>query len=255
MTNMREFKDNTNVSTPIKNEKDKKGKKGKKPKKPKAVDLVQAGPNVQHTEDKQIVIINNMQPPMDASPELRTINLYGDITERRGSEVVAALLYLENTSPTQILREPGNPDSEIIMAARPISMYVSTHGGVASDMFSILDVMDMIKKNTCDIYTYGVGKVMSAGVPILAAGTPGKRKIGRNCRIMLHNVLAGAGGTISSMENELEEIKWVQDSYIETLASYTKMTKAKIKKMLKTQRDVYISAEEAINLGIADEII
>jgi ATP-dependent Clp protease protease subunit len=72
---------------------------------------------------------------------------------------------------------------------------------------------------------------------------------------MLHNVMAGAGGTIFNMENELEEIKWVQDRYIETLASYTKMTKAKIKKMLKTQRDVYISAEEAINLGIADEII
>ena len=57
------------------------------------------------------------------------------------------------------------------------------------------------------------------------------------------------------MENELEEIKWVQDRYIETLAEYTKLTKAKIKKMLKTQRDVYISAEEAINLGIADKII
>tara|TARA_B100000085_G_C18545337_1_gene513629 strand:- start:1997 stop:2215 length:219 start_codon:yes stop_codon:yes gene_type:complete len=72
---------------------------------------------------------------------------------------------------------------------------------------------------------------------------------------MLHNVLAGAGGTIFNMENELEEIKWVQDSYIEALASRTKMTKAKIKKLLKTQRDVYISAEEAIKLGIADEII
>jgi ATP-dependent Clp protease protease subunit len=244
---MREIKNNTKAN--------KKSKKDKKSKKPKALDLIQAGPNVQHTEDKQIVIINNIQSPSDPSPELRTINLYGDITERRGSEVVAALLYLENSSPTPVAREPENPESEIVIAARPISMYVSTHGGIASDMFSILDVMDMIKKNTCDIHTYGVGKVMSAGVPILAAGTPGKRMIGRNCRIMLHNVNAGAGGTISSMENELEEIKWVQDSYIEALASYTKMTKAKIKKMLKTQRDVYISAEEAINLGIADQII
>jgi ATP-dependent Clp protease protease subunit len=122
-------------------------------------------------------------------------------------------------------------------------------------MFSILDVMEMVKNRTCDIETTGIGKVMSAGVPILAAGTKGKRKVGKNCRIMLHNVMAGAGGTIFNMENELEEIKWVQDRYIETLASYTKMTKAKIKKMLKTQRDVYISAEEAINLGIADEII
>ena len=96
---------------------------------------------------------------------------------------------------------------------------------------------------------------MSAGVPILAAGTPGMRKVGKNCRIMLHSVMAGTGGTIFSMENELEEIKWIQERYIECLASSTKMTKAKIRKMLKTQRDVYISAEEAINLGIADEII
>ncbi len=206
-------------------------------------------------EDKQIVIVNNIQPPQDEHGELRTISLYGDITERKGSEVVAALLYLENTSLAQVLKDPKDPDSEILTVARPVNMYVSTHGGVASDMFSILDVMDMVKKNTCDIHTYGVGKVMSAGVPILAAGTKGKRRIGKNCRIMLHNVLAGAGGTIFNMENELEEIKWVQDSYIETLASYTKMTKSKIKKMLKTQRDVYISAEEAIELGIADEII
>jgi|TARA_Y100000287_G_scaffold95009_1_gene75758 ATP-dependent Clp protease protease subunit len=211
--------------------------------------------DVRYTEDKQIVIINNIQPPVDYTPELRTISLYGDISERKGAEVVAALLYLENNSIMPMMKDPEDPESETVLAARPINMYVSTHGGIASDMFSILDVMDMVKQNTCDIHTYGVGKVMSAGVPILAAGTPGKRKVGRNCRIMLHNVLAGAGGTIFNMENELEEIKWVQDSYIEALASRTKMTKAKIKKLLKTQRDVYISAEEAIKLGIADEII
>ena len=122
-------------------------------------------------------------------------------------------------------------------------------------MFSILDVMAMVKDRTCDIETFGIGKVMSAGVPILAAGTPGKRKVGRNCRIMLHNVMAGTGGTIFSMENELEEIKWIQERYIETLASYTKLTPSRIKKLLKTQKDVYISAEEAIKMGIADEII
>tara|TARA_B100000085_G_C18241941_1_gene390301 strand:- start:377 stop:580 length:204 start_codon:yes stop_codon:yes gene_type:complete len=67
--------------------------------------------------------------------------------------------------------------------------------------------------------------------------------------------MAGSHGTIFSMENELEEIKWVQERYIETLANYTKLTPSKIKKLLKTQKDVYISAEEAIKMGIADEII
>ena len=206
-------------------------------------------------DDKQIVIINNIQPPALQEPELRTINLYGDIIERKAADVVAALLYLENTSHTLVPKDPQDLESDDIIVARSISMMVSTHGGTASDMFSILDVMDMVKSRTCDIETFGIGKVMSAGVPILAAGTKGKRKVGRNCRIMLHNVMAGTGGTIFSMENELEEIKWTQERYIETLASYTKLTPAKIKKLLKAQRDVYISAEEAIKMGIADEII
>ncbi len=206
-------------------------------------------------EDKQIVIVNNIQAPALNEKELRTINLYGDITEQKGADVVAALLYLENTSHTPMVEDPSDPDSTPIVVARSIAMMISTHGGVASDMFSILDIMDMVKERTCDIETFGIGKVMSAGVPILAAGTKGKRKVGRNCRIMLHNVMAGTGGTIFSMENELEEIKWVQERYIETLASYTKLTPSKIKKLLKTQKDVYISAEEAIKMGIADEII
>ncbi|RPG59477.1 MAG: ATP-dependent Clp protease proteolytic subunit [Flavobacteriales bacterium TMED191] len=206
-------------------------------------------------EEKQIVIVNNIQSPVNQESELRAINLYGDITEQKGADVVAALLYLENTSHSPMIEDPTDPESTPIIVARSIAMMVSTHGGTASDMFSILDIMDMVKKRTCDIETYGVGKVMSAGVPILAAGTKGKRKVGRNCRIMLHNVMAGTGGTIFSMENELEEIKWIQERYIETLANYTKLTPTKIKKLLKTQKDVYISAEEAIKMGIADEII
>ena len=207
-------------------------------------------------DENQIVIINNIQHrTLPTDMELRTINLYGDINERVGADVVAALLYLENSSHMEMPEHPDNTEEMPIIVARSIAMLVSTHGGTASDMFSILDVMDMIKERTCDIETIGIGKVMSAGVPILAAGTPGKRAVGRNCRIMLHNVMAGTGGTIFSMENELEEIKWIQERYIETLANYTKLTPTKIKKLLKTQKDVYISAEEAIKMGIADHII
>ena len=213
-------------------------------------------PKEQGLDENQIVIINNIQPPaFPTDKELRTINLYGDINERVGADVVAALLYLENSSHMEMPEHPDSTEEVPVIVARSIAMLVSTHGGSASDMFSILDVMDMIKSRTCDIETIGIGKVMSAGVPILAAGTPGKRAVGRNCRIMLHNVMAGTGGTIFSMENELEEIKWVQERYIETLANYTKLTPSKIKKLLKTQKDVYISAEEAIKMGIADQII
>lgn len=206
-------------------------------------------------DEKAIVIINNIQSPSNSEPELRTINLYGDINEQKGADVVAALLYLENSSHIKVDEHPDGETEGPAIMARSIAMLVSTHGGTASDMFSILDVMDMIRERTCDIETIGIGKVMSAGVPILAAGTPGKRKVGRNCRIMLHNVMSGTGGTIFSMENELEEIKWIQERYIQTLANYTKLTPSKIKKLLKTQKDVYISAEEAIKMGIADIII
>ena len=233
------------------------GAKKKKKNKEEKIDVPEGvSMEVHEQDDKQIVIVNNIQPPPSpAEPELRTINLYGDISEQKGADVVAGLLYLESNAHALSLENPEDPKSKQVIVARSIAMMVSTHGGTASDMFSILDVMDMVKDRTCDIETFGIGKVMSAGVPILAAGTKGKRKVGRNCRIMLHNVMAGTGGTIFSMENELEEIKWVQERYIETLANYTKLTPAKIKKLLKAQRDVYISAEEAIKMGIADEII
>jgi ATP-dependent Clp protease protease subunit len=205
------------------------------------------------------IIVNNIQLPKNESSEVRTINLYGDITEKVGAEVVSSLLYLQSTAMVEVMPEdpedPEDPENTPVTLARSIEIYVSTHGGTASDMFSIIDVMESIKKNTCDIETLGIGKVMSAGVPILAAGTPGKRKIGKNCRVMLHSVMAGTGGTIFSMENELEEIKWIQDSYIKCLAGYTKMTPARIRKILKTQKDFYFSAQEAIKMGIADKII
>ena len=205
-------------------------------------------------EERQLVIINNIEAPPQPAADLRTMNLYGDISETTASDIVGSLLFLENTSKVASLEDPEDPDSASIIS-RDINLYVSTHGGSASDMFSILDVMELIKKRTCDISTHGIGKVMSAGVPILAAGTPGKRFVGKNCRIMLHSVTAGSVGTIFNMENELEEIRWIQERYIECLSGYTKLTKSKIKKILKTQRDVYISSEEAIKLGIADEIL
>ena len=208
-----------------------------------------------NVDDQKIVIVNNIQSPSSHEPELRAINLYGDITEKKAADTVAALLFLENSSHVLSPKDPEEPDSEDVIISRPISMMISTHGGIASEMFSIIDVMDMVKEKTCDIETCGIGKVMSAGVPILAAGTKGKRKVAKNCRIMLHNVMAGTGGTILSMENELEEIRWTQERYIESLASYTKLSAARIKRMLKTQTDIYLSAEDAIKMGIADEIV
>ena len=96
---------------------------------------------------------------------------------------------------------------------------------------------------------------MSAGVLLLAAGTRGKRRIGRNCRVMIHGVAAGAGGAVYSLENELEEIKHTQDQYIKLLARETDMTVSYIKKLINRKLNVYLTASEAVELGIADEVV
>ena len=147
---------------------------------------------------KQLVIINNMQAPAADLPEVDTITLYGDLTEEKASEIVSGLLFLKKN----IAHRLKNSEEEI---AKKIEMYISTHGGSAAEMFSILDVMESIKSKGCNIKTFGIGKVMSASVPVLAAGTPGERYIGKNCRVMLHSVTSGSVGTIFNMENELRD--------------------------------------------------
>ena len=203
-------------------------------------------------EEKQIVIVNNIELPQ--SEEIRSILLYGDISERACSEMVSALLYYGSNAESLQYEDPSDPESKITKIIKPIDMVISTKGGSASEMFSVYDTMRKVKEK-CDIETFGVGKVMSAGVLLLAAGTKGKRKIGSNCRVMVHGVMGGFGGSLTNMENEIEEVRWIQDRYISCLAKETKLTASKIKKMFSRQVDVYLSAEQAVEFGIADIIV
>lgn len=203
-------------------------------------------------DDRGIVIINNIDAP--SGEDIRTFSLYGDINEKMCAEAVSTLLYFGDTSDTVSYEDPEDPDSKLVHFTKPVKMLVSTSGGSASEMFSLYDTMRFVREK-CDIETLGVGKVMSAGVLILAAGTKGKRKIGANCRVMIHCVMGGFGGNIHSMENEITEVRWIQDQYIKCLAKESKLTEAKIRKMLKRQVDVYLSAEQAVEFGIADEIV
>ena len=125
-----------------------------KKQKQKSKDKKKKSEEEQVLDDNQIVIINNIQPPaFPADKELRTINLYGDINERVGADVVAALLYLENSSHMEMPEHPDNTEEMPVIVARSIAMLVSNHGGSATDRFSIVDVMDMSKKRPCDIET------------------------------------------------------------------------------------------------------
>ena len=183
-------------------------------------------------------------------PEIRAIAIYGDINEERCSEVVYGLLALDSTSTSLITSDTEDP----VEVVEPIDFYISSYGGAATEMFAVYDVMRAISGNT-PIYTYGLGKVMSAGVLLLAAGTKGHRKIGKNCRVMIHGVIAGQHGNIADIENEFSEVKSTQKMYIQALSEETDMTEKYIKKLIDKKTNVYIDAEEAVNLGIADMVV
>ena len=173
--------------------------------------------------------------------EIRTIGLMGDVDEEKGGDLMMAILLLTELSGKEAPYDP-------------ITMYISTYGGSADEMFGIYDVMTKAKKQ-CEIHTIGVGKVMSAGTLVLASGTKGKRKIGRHCRVMIHSVNSGHVGELHSIENEVKAVKHMQELYINAMAQETSMTNRQLQKLIDRKVNVYLSAEEAIEYGIADEIL
>ena len=176
------------------------------------------------------------------TPEARSIMFVGEVTEERAADLISALLVLSQTKA---------PEAE---RAEPIKLYVSTYGGSADEMFGIYDVVNYCKK-FCDIETIGLGKVMSAGTLMLASGTKGKRKLGKHCRVMIHAVNGGQVGDIHNLQNELEQTVSLQDSYIQALSHETNMTKRQIQTLINRKVNVYLTAEEAIEKGLADEIL
>ena len=89
----------------------------------------------------------------------------------------------------------------------------------------------------------------------MAAGTKGERRIGMNCRVMIHGVISGQQGYLADVENEFEEAKFTQELYIKALAGETDMTVKYLRKLLQRKTNVYLSAKDAVELGIADIII
>jgi len=197
-------------------------------------------------EETQVIIGKN--------DDLRIFGLYGELDETKAAHVIVSMLDLAETANLKVSENPDDPEAEVMDISLPMEFLISTPGGSADDMFSIYDIMRALRDN-CEIITYGLGKVMSAGVLLLAAGTKGKRKIGKNCRVMIHSVMAGSVGSFHNLQNEMSEIKHMQSAYIKALASETNMTEAKLKRMLNKKVNIYLSAEQAVELGIADIIV
>ena len=179
----------------------------------------------------------------ESEPRSHLLGLFAEVAEEKIAELIHGLLVV---AENEHLKEENK--------RIPVEFYLSTYGGSADDMFALYDVMRLIRDEV-PIRTIGLGKVMSAGVLLLAAGTKGERRGAKNCRIMIHSVVGGNHGDLHNMLNEMEAIEQLQQMFVDCLVSETKMTKTRLKKMLDRKVNVYLSAEEAVELGIADIII
>lgn len=211
------------------------------------------GPNKK--EESGEVALSQIFGMSEQEPELRTLTIIGDITEELSKDVMAAIWYLENNATIKELVNPDDPDCEETKeVTQPIEIVISTNGGNADDMFAIYDAIRWVRK-TIDIETFGLGKVMSAGTLLLASGTKGKRKIGKHCRVMIHSVIGGHVGPMHQLDNEMKEVKAIQESYIKAICDETNLTERKLRTLLKKKVNIYLTAEEAVEYGFADIIV
>ena len=192
-------------------------------------------------EEEQPSIVDLLSS-VATGPEQRSIMFVGEINEEKSADLISALL---------VLSQEKDEEAE---KAEDIKLYISTYGGSAHEMFGVYDIINFCKA-FCDIETIGVGKVMSAGTLLLAAGTPGKRKLGKNCQVMIHSVNGGSIGELHNLENEMEQMKNLQDMYIQCLSNETSMTKRQILSLINRKVNVYLSSDEAIEKGLADEVL
>lgn len=208
--------------------------------------------------DKKIIIMPTpMFPGMGGSAirAPRSIKLFGELCDEQSEKIIDDLIALSLNSEELVPKDPDDPEcEEVERVVHAIDFMISTYGGNADDMFAIYDVLSSIKKEV-PVHTFGLGKVMSAGVLLLASGTKGERRIGKNCRVMIHHVAGGVAGSLPSMDADLDSIKEMEARYIEVLVAETKFTKRSLKKLLDKRVNIYLSAEEAIEHGIADKYI
>ena len=195
-------------------------------------------------------------PPVDpAANHPRKIALFGEIEEEKVSEIIYSMISLKESGKKE---EKLNPDDESCdkysISYDPFEFIISTYGGSAVEMFGVYDTMRMIR-DECEVHTFALGKVMSAGVLLLAAGTKGQRRVGANCRIMIHNVIGGESGPIFSLENEVDEVRNIQEQYVSALIKETSLTRRSIGQLLNKKINVYLNAKEAVEMGIADIIV
>ena len=164
----------------------------------------------------------------------RILMLDTDVNEHSASLLVAQLLFLESQ---------GNED---------ITMFINSPGGVVTAGMAIYDTMQFIKP---DVSTVVMGQACSMGSLLATAGAKGKRKMLPNARHMIHQPSGGAGGQATDMEIQVEEILKMKKNLTQIYVNHN--SKGKTFEQFKNdmERDKFMSAEEALEYGLIDEII
>ncbi len=164
--------------------------------------------------------------------EDRIIFLTGEIDDTVADLIVAQLIYLEGKD-----------------SSKDISLYINSPGGSVSAGFAIYDTMNYIK---CDVSTICIGMAASMGAFLLSSGAKGKRFALPNAKVMIHQPLGGTQGQASDIAIQANEILKTKKRLNEILAQNTSQPLSKVE--VDTDRDFYMSAEEAESYGIVDKI-
>jgi len=163
----------------------------------------------------------------------RVVFIGKPFTEDLANSVVAQLLFLEADDPNE-----------------DITIYINSPGGYVSAELAIFDTMNYVKP---DVRTVCIGEAASAAACILAAGTKGKRAALKNARIMIHQVSSGAEGHIEDLRIRVNEADYLNEKMLEEFAKITGKDLEEIRKDV--NRDKYMSAEEAKDYGLIDEVL
>jgi ATP-dependent Clp protease protease subunit len=163
----------------------------------------------------------------------RIVFLGTEIDDVIANLIIAQLLFLDAQS-----------------AEKDINLYINSPGGSVSSTLAIYDTMQYLKS---DISTICIGMAASGGAVILAAGTKGKRMALPNSRVMIHQPLGGAQGQVTDIEIQAREMIKIKEKLNSILASHTGQPLDRVKK--DTERDYFMSAEEAQQYGLVDRVI
>jgi len=165
--------------------------------------------------------------------EDRIIFIGTEVNDMVANVVVAQLLFLHKQNKNQ-----------------DVQVYINSPGGSVTAGLAMYDTMQYID---CDVATYCIGQCASMGAVLLAGGTKGKRFILPNSRVMIHQPWGGTQGTASDMEIQVKEILKLKKSLNGILAHHCDKSVKEIEKA--TDRDNFLSAQEAVDFGLVDQVI